>query len=67
MFSTYEPDECCGAALSEALRSGALENTDTWTHEKCGLTWLATRIDAEPPLEVWIRHWAPVEHIEVIR
>ena len=67
MINTYEPDFCCGDALSEALRSGALDDTDVWTHEKCGVIWRATRTDAEPPLEVWVRHWTPHEHIEVFK
>ena len=67
MLNTHDPDECCAEDLSTALRSGSLDNTDTWTHEKCGLEWKATRVDAEPPLEVWVRHWSPHPFIEVIR
>lgn len=62
MLDTQQPDECCGDALSEALRSGQLDMVDSWTHEECGLNWLAVVND-----ERTVRHWSPVEVIEVFR
>ncbi len=55
---THTDDECCGALLSEALRSGALDAVSAWACPKCGLGWRAEiyRLDAG---EIEGKHWAP--------
>lgn len=59
MINTHEPDTCCGKALSKALLSGSLDNADRWTHEKCGLDWLAVQHYDETTGLPTIRHWLP--------
>jgi hypothetical protein len=52
-----EPDDCCAAALSKALRSGNLKDETTWQHAKCGCKWKAHEtFDG-------MRHWKPVTEV----
>ena len=57
-LNLYQPDACCGRDLMKALLSGALDNAESWTHEKCGGEWRCATKDG-------VRYWAPFEFIEV--
>lgn len=59
-LQSFEPDDCCGAALSRALKSGQLESVDTWTHEKCGQQWKGT-------MRGVIKFWEPAVMMEVFK
>lgn len=52
MLNSHEADACCGAAIGDALLSGALDQAERWTHEECGMEW-------RPELFGTIRHWKP--------
>lgn len=60
MLQSFEPDECCGDDLADALLSGELDTAETWTHEGCGQQWRPIEFEG-------VRHWHPHESIEVIR
>lgn len=68
MLNSHEADPCCGDALSEALRSGALDDAESWTHEECGMEW-KPRFTSQR-IEGWdavtIRHWVPVPLVVIV-
>lgn len=54
MPNSFDEDDCCGAALAEALLSGDLDAKDSWTHSRCGLEWKPMLVNGGA-----IRHWSP--------
>jgi hypothetical protein len=60
ILNSYEPDECCGDRISKALRSGALENKDSWTCPKCGMEWTPHSMGR-------INHWFPRTLTAIVR
>jgi len=52
ILNSHVEDECCDGPLNRALRSGSLDNVESWTCPKCGETWKVELIDG-------IRHWTP--------
>lgn len=57
VIQTHEPDPCCSAGITRALPT--LTEVDRWECPKCGGLWRMNLVSG-------IRHWAPVEIIEVI-
>ncbi len=57
-LNAFQPDDCCGKALGKALHSGALDNTNSWVHAKCGCEWVCSTEDEMrvwlPKAEIWI-------------
>ena len=75
MLNSHEQDPCCGKAISEALRSGALYAADSWSCPECGMEWkprnatyyyLDGNISPIPP-ENRIRHWSPHPIVAIVR
>lgn len=58
MLQLFDEDSCCGPALSAALFEGSLDAAETWVHEDCGCSWIAS---TEGPVRVW----RPVVTVEV--
>lgn len=59
-LNTYEPDSCCGRAISKALRADMLNDTDRWKCPKCEMLWT-------PEMRGDLRHWMPRPYFEVIK
>jgi hypothetical protein len=57
---SHEPDTCCGAAISKALRSGLLNTVERWECPKCGMLWT-------PEMHGEIKHWMPRPYFQVVR
>lgn len=51
-LDSYEPDECCGTELAEALLAGQLAAREAWACPKCGAEW-------RPEVIGVLRHWRP--------
>lgn len=47
MLQIFQPDECCGRPLAEALRSGALNDVKVWECPKCSQEWKPRYLPAE--------------------
>lgn len=56
-LQTFEPDECCGEGISQAL--GELSG-DSWTCPKCGCEW-------NPRMVGSVRHWEPHPEVMIFR
>lgn len=55
ILQTAQDDDCC-----KPLRSKQIASLDSWTCPKCGCEW-------KPTIEGAIRHWAPVESVQVFQ
>lgn len=60
MLNTYEPDDCCGRHISNALRKDELETAERWECPKCGTEWT-------PAIIGEARHWSPRVHTAFVR
>lgn len=68
-LNTYEPDSCCGRAISKALRADMLNDTDRWECPKCGMLWtpeMRAATSGESDV-TGVRHWMPRPYFEVMK
>lgn len=59
-LDSFEPDTCCGSAISKAARSGVLGSVTSWECPKCGMEWQPAQVGS-------IRHWSPTPAVMIFR